>query len=514
MHRHTFPGLAQLAAATVAAVLVAQSALAEPKISFSKPLPDELHSGTSYVEVEGLASDPIGLRSISIALNDRPLSDQGQRGIELREHVLPILDNLQGVEQFPITFRIPVGKLNDGLNTMTVRVENLRGEIAVAHRDFIHEAPKGTVYLAAIGINRYQDAAVPQLKYAEKDALAVAEYFRDDLGVPGENIFTLVGKEATERAIKRLLGVTLRRKAGRNDQVVIYYAGHGVPEFDTTLSGGDQVEKYLLPWDGEIDGLYATALPMREIDHLSRRFASERVVFILDTCFSGAASQRDARTRTIPPKPGQRGVGRHLGDEFLKRMAAAKGKVVLTASGINEPSYEDDDLGHGVFTHYLLEGLKGSADLDRDGIVGVGEIYKYLNHKVPAMTGNSQTPTYFVSETVVGEIILGRSGQGSYRFEIRDSWAGVGNDGRLAMQVEPAEAKIFIDGASRLTSRGFINTPLQAGPHLIKIVMPGYKPMIFEHTVARHDLSELFLELEPGPRQSSDAKPQHRPPPP
>ena len=53
MHRHTFPGLAQLAAATVAAVLGAQSALAEPKISFSKPLPDELHSGTSYVEVEG-----------------------------------------------------------------------------------------------------------------------------------------------------------------------------------------------------------------------------------------------------------------------------------------------------------------------------------------------------------------------------------------------------------------------------------------------------------------------------
>ena len=77
-----------------------------------------------------------------------------------------------------------------------------------------------------------------------------------------------------------------------------------MPEFDTALSGGDQVEKYLLPWDGEIDGLYATALPMREIDHLSRRFVSERVVFILDTCFSGAASQRDARARTIAPKQG------------------------------------------------------------------------------------------------------------------------------------------------------------------------------------------------------------------
>jgi len=87
--------------------------------------------------------------------------------------------------------------------------------------------------------------------------------------------------------------------------------------------------------------------------------------------------------------------------------------------------------------------------------------------------------------------------------------------GRCGIRVHLQGGAIrFIDGASRLTSRGFINTPLQAGPHLIKIVMPGYKPMIFEHTVARHDLSELFLELEPGPRQSSDAKPQHRPPPP
>ena len=84
--------------------------------------------------------------------------------------------------------------------------------------------------------------------------------------------------------------MTLRRKAGINDQVVIFYAGHGTPEFDSSTKSADQVEKYLLPWDGDLDALYATALPMREIDYLSSRFASDRVVFLLDTCFSGSAS--------------------------------------------------------------------------------------------------------------------------------------------------------------------------------------------------------------------------------
>jgi hypothetical protein len=514
MRRNRSSNIIQLAAGAIAVACFANSALAEPRITFAKPLQNERYSGTSYLDVEGMASDPSGLKSIRISLNNQPLSDQGQRGVELRERVLPILENLQGVEQFPVNFRIPVGKLNDGANEITFRVENLRGEIAVAHRAFVHDAPKGTVYLAAIGINRYQDAVVPRLKYAENDALAVADYFRNHLGVPSNNIFTLVGREATERNIKKLLGVTLTQKAGRNDQVVIYYAGHGVPEFDTSLSEGDQVEKYLLPWDGETDGLYATAVPMREIDFLSRRFVSERVVFIFDTCFSGSVSERHARARTIPPVPGQRSLGRRLDEGFLKRMTAAKGKVILTASGINQPSHEIDELGHGVFTYYLLEGMMGQADLDADGIVGVSEIYKYVSGKVSARTGNGQTPTYFVSETVVGEIILGRSGPGSYSFNIRDSWAGVGDDGRLAIQVEPADASIFIDGTSRITSRGFINTTLRAGPHSIKIQKAGYKPKIFEQSIARHELSELFLNLEPVSPIRYDSKTAHRPPPP
>ena len=302
----------------------------------------------------------------------------------------------------------------------------------------------------------------------------------------------------------------MRRKAGRNDQVVIYYAGHGVPEFDASLSEGDQAEKYLLPWDGETDALYATALPMREVDYLSRRFTSERVAFILDTCFSGSASESHARARTIPAKPGLRSVSRRLDDGFLIRMTAAKGKVILAASGVNEPSHEIDSLGHGVFTYYLLEGLEGPADLDADGVVDVSEIYKYVSDKVPAHTEQSQTPTFFISETVVGEIILGRSGNGGYRLEIRDPWAGAKDDGRLLLQADPVDANIFIDGVSQLSSRGFINTTLRAGRHRIKVQRHGYESIELEQPITKHEISELQVNLEP----TSEGGLLPRPPPP
>ncbi len=55
-------------------------------------------------------------------------------------------------------------------------------------------------------------------------------------------------------------------------------------------------------------------------------------------------------------------------------------------------SEEREDLGHGVFTYYLLEGLRGKADLDRDGIITVDEAYNYVSKKVPEATGQDQNP--------------------------------------------------------------------------------------------------------------------------
>ena len=89
----------------------------------------------------------------------------------------------------------------------------------------------------------------------------------------------------------------------------------------------------------------------------------------------------------------------------MDRIAAGKGRIIMTASGANEVSAEDDQLGHGVFTYYLVEGLKGKADADRDGFITVDEAYLYVSAKVPGATGQEQHPVK--KGTVEGNLILG-----------------------------------------------------------------------------------------------------------
>ena len=77
----------------------------------------------------------------------------------------------------------------------------------------------------------------------------------------------------------------------------------------------------------------------------------------------------------------------------------------MTASGANEVSAEDEKLQHGVFTFYLLEGLAGAADADKDGLVTVDEVYRHVSTHVPRATGQEQHPV--IKGTVEGRLVLG-----------------------------------------------------------------------------------------------------------
>lgn len=96
--------------------------------------------------------------------------------------------------------------------------------------------------------------------------------------------------------------------------------------------------------------------------------------------------------------------GSNISDAFLDRISRGKGRIILTASGANEVSAEDDELQHGIFTYYLLKGLKGPADADNDGLVSVDEAYRYVTNHVPRATGQEQHPVK--KGTVEGSLIL------------------------------------------------------------------------------------------------------------
>jgi uncharacterized caspase-like protein len=197
--------------------------------------------------------------------------------------------------------------------------------------------------------------------------------------------------------IKEELGDHLRGKAGRNDTVIIFFAGHGTVEQDSSSPDSDGLEKYLCPVGADPSKLYSTAIPMEEIQRIFRRLDSERLIFIADTCYSGASGGR-----TIVSA----GLRANLSDGFLERISRGKGRVILTASGPNEVSKEEDSLGHGVFTYCLLQALRGKGDIDQDGLITVDEAYHYLSKIVPKATGQKQHPVK--KGEVEGQIILGR----------------------------------------------------------------------------------------------------------
>jgi hypothetical protein len=77
---------------------------------------------------------------------------------------------------------------------------------------------------------------------------------------------------------------------------------------------------------------------------------------------------------------------------FLDRLSQGKGRVIITASDANQVSVEKNELKNGVFTYYLLEGLREKADMDGDGFVTVDEVYRYVCMMVPKATGQDQHP--------------------------------------------------------------------------------------------------------------------------
>jgi len=195
--------------------------------------------------------------------------------------------------------------------------------------------------------------------------------------------------------MRSALGTHLKNNAGKDDMVIIFFAGHGATEKDVMSPDGDGLEKYLLPFDAEPKDLYATALPMDEVSRIFNRIRSDRLVFIADSCYSGASGGR-----TI----GIDGIRANLSEAFFDRATGGKGRVIISASGANEVSAENDELKQGVFTYYLLEALKGKADIDNDNLVTIDEAFRFVSEHVPRATGQEQHPVK--KGTVEGRLIL------------------------------------------------------------------------------------------------------------
>jgi len=339
---------------------------------------------TERVQLLGAAASDSGVARIELRVNGQLVKQQDKRGATR-------VSNVDFTE--PLVLR-------EGKNEVAVTVTDMDNQattraLTVTRTPDPRLLDPGKIWAAVIGISQYK--TVSALQFADQDALSFYDYLLNQIGVPKDNIFLLTNQQATLVNVRRTLGTELKRKASPRDTVLIYFAGHGAPETDSTSPDNDGLEKYLVVYDADPDDLYTTGLPMREVEIIFERLAAERVVFIADTCFSGATTGRTFSTG------GRRAV---VSDAFLTRLSNVKGRVVLAASRGNEVSEERPDMRHGVFTYYLLEGLRGKADFDGDNMITIDELYNYVSQKVPAATAQNQHPVK--KGEVDGQLVVGQ----------------------------------------------------------------------------------------------------------
>lgn len=254
-------------------------------------------------------------------------------------------------------------------DTITVVATSTTGETARATA-----SPRiAERWAVVVGIGDYRADNIPDLRYAASDAQSVYDFLKSPAaGFSEDHMIFLKDANATGQAIREALFVFLQ-KANYNDLVFIYFAGHGAPD----ASRPDNL--YLLPYDADVKALASTGFPMWDVKTaLRRQIKAERVIVVADACHSGGT--KDGETNPINGS---------FGDLFTPSR-----RVILTAADDNELSYEDAKWGggHGVFTYNFIEGLKGAADADKNGIVTFQEAADYVAVKVKSDTNGRQNP--------------------------------------------------------------------------------------------------------------------------
>ncbi len=233
---------------------------------------------------------------------------------------------------------------------------------------------KPNLYLITIGINQYKNTKY-NLNYAQADADGVEEIMKGNSATLFKEVISYPIRNS--KAIKANIVKTfeeIKKKALEQDVLFVYYAGHGV------MSEGGQKEKefFIIPYDvtqlyGRDDMLFEKGISATEIKGYAESINAQKQVFVLDACQSAGALESIAT----------RGA---LEEKAIAHMARSTGTFWITASGSNQFATEFKTLGHGVFTHALLEGVKGLADVNGDHKLTIRELSTFIENKVPELS--------------------------------------------------------------------------------------------------------------------------------
>ena len=280
----------------------------------------------------------------------------------------------------PTTFTIVATDSNGNTDTKTVTVTRKAADSAPVFTQLnpnnVKEHSKRDAVAIIIGIQDYKRLA--RAEYANTDAQVFYDYAVRALGIPAANIKLLVDADAEQLEVYKALRNWLPAKVnkGKTD-VYVFYSGHGLP-------AEDGKSLYLLPHGADKDFLDKTAISQQEINTMLQAAQAKSITLFLDSCYSGQS--RTGETLLASARP-----------IALKAQTSAFPPefTVIAATAPEQLSWSSTELKHGIFSYYLMKGMEGDADLNKDGLITMQEMQNYLTDNVARQAqrnGRTQLP--------------------------------------------------------------------------------------------------------------------------
>jgi hypothetical protein len=229
--------------------------------------------------------------------------------------------------------------------------------------------PNVRIWAVIVGVAAYEH--VKPLTYTKDDAYRMYAFYKSPEGgsLLDRQITLLIDEDATRKNIMKAIRDTYSQ-AGKDDIIIFYFSGHGAEgafitgEFDRE----DTKDSKGVLWHEDLQSVFEQS-------------PAKYKYLIADACHAGsfpaASQQAETASRSA----------------FYQAFEQSKGGFVLLLSCMgDEVSLESRGVRQGVFSHYLLRGLKGEGDSNRDGTVSVVELFDYVNVNVKNFTNGKQNP--------------------------------------------------------------------------------------------------------------------------
>lgn len=292
--------------------------------------------------------------------------------------------------------------LNPGTNYIQLYVTNQKGISSYKESFLVSSNNKRTnskLFIVGIGVSEYEQEQY-NLKYARKDAEEVIKYFKYESEYFSQiSTKLIVDEEVTLANVEGLK--EFAAQTNENDVFLFFAAGHGV--LDAHL------DYYFASHDMDFLHPGIAGIPYELFEEIMDQSKSRKKVMFLDACHSGEIDKDEVIENVISNdengdlifRSGTRTVANKydinsfdLSKSLFADMRLNNGATVVSSAGGAEFAIEGDEWNNGVFTYCLLKGLREKeADLNKDKVIMLSELQKYIQIEVVKLSQGLQTPT-------------------------------------------------------------------------------------------------------------------------